>query len=192
MARCKTCKCNIEKWKEVRWNLYTYCTPKHRQEHQRELARKQKEKDLKEREVEKKREEKKTSIAVLTKTADKLWSELIKIQWGNKCWYCWKWSWEVQLHSHHLFTRSRKATRWDLENGICLCAWHHTLSSEMSAHQTSLEFFLWLEELKGREFIEKISKRSQEVYKVTSEDLQAKIELFKILKMWNDKQNNSI
>jgi hypothetical protein len=34
------------------------------------------------------REKKKESISYLTKELDKLWSEIVKIQWGYKCAYC--------------------------------------------------------------------------------------------------------
>lgn len=122
------------------------------------------------------REKKKVSVSALTKLADKLWSDLVKLQWGNKCAYCWK---KEYLNSHHLFTRSRRATRWDTDNWICLCSWHHTLSSEFSAHQTSLEFFLWLEDKFWRDWIEVRKEKSLQVYKTSSEDLQ---EIIKWLK----------
>ncbi len=147
--KCKSCKCNIEKWKEVRWNLYTYCTPKHRQEHQRELARKQKEKDLKKREAEKKREkkekvlerkakkreEKKTSIAVLTKKLDKIVSEYIRKRdcllttWTITHWVCIT-CWEKKEYSHfdagNFVSRANRATRWNefnisLQCKVCNC-----------------------------------------------------------------------
>jgi 5-methylcytosine-specific restriction endonuclease McrA len=177
--RCKSCKIKIEKGKEtVDW-ISVFCCKSHKNEYNRAKVRVVKEKvKVKKEKIKKKRAE---SVSTLTKTADKLWSELIKIQGGNKCAYCGT---TEYLNSHHLFTRSRRATRWDLENWITLCSGHHTLSSEFSAHQTSLEFFLWIEELKWREFIEKISKRSQQITKVTSEYLQTTIELFKTIKIW--------
>lgn len=116
-----------------------------------------------------KKEAKKLSVSVLTKLADKLWSDIVKIEWWNKCAYCWK---TEYLNSHHLFTRSRRATRWDIMNWICLCSGCHTLSSEFSAHQTSLEFFLWLEEKFWREWIEIRKNKSLQIYKTSSEDLQ--------------------
>jgi len=125
------------------------------------------------------REKKKVSISSLTKVADTLWSLVIKYKWGNECVYCWK---TEYLNSHHLFTRSRKATRWDIENGICLCSGCHTLSSTFSAHQTSLEFFLWLEWKFWREWIEKRKVKSQTIIKVTPEFIQSEIENLKMIK----------
>lgn len=152
---CKVCGKEMPKW------LRNTCSPKCETKKQKEKEKLKKQRD---------RERKKVSVSVLTKKADALWAKVVKHDWNNECAYCW--AKDKQLHSHHLFTRARKATRWDTENGICLCAGHHTLSSQFSAHQTGNEFFLWLETIKGREWIEMMSKRSQEVYKVTSEWLQ--------------------
>ena len=60
---------------------------------------------------------------------DKAWSLLVKLRAGMKC--------EIQgcthkptLNSHHIFSRKNASTRWDVENGICLCVGHHTMSSK--------------------------------------------------------------
>lgn len=71
------------------------------------------------------------------KICDDLWSKLIKIRAWFRCEHCWKTSY---LNSHHLFTRNNYNTRFDLDNGICLCSWCHTMSRKFSAHQTPLEF----------------------------------------------------
>lgn len=72
---------------------------------------------------------------------DQLWGELVKRAWGNKCAICGK---TDNLNSHHIITRSEKNTRWDVQNGICLCALHHTLSAKLSAHKTPQKFWDWL------------------------------------------------
>jgi len=121
----------------------------------------------------KKKEKKQNSISSLTKKADILWSECVKIRDWYKCAYCGK---KEHLNSHHLFTRSRKSTRWDIDNGISLCSWHHTLSSTFSAHQTWLEFFEWLEKQKGREWIDKLSTKSRWIIKVTPDFIKSEID----------------
>lgn len=80
---------------------------------------------------------------------DAAWSELVKLRAGNKCEYCGTTS--KQLHSHHIFSRHNKSTRWDVHNGICLCAGHHVLSAKFSAHKTPTEFTYWFERYRGRE-----------------------------------------
>lgn len=121
----------------------------------------------------------KKTISSLKNKADKLWSECVKINYSYKCQYCWKWGNEVTLNSHHLFTRSRNATRWDIDNWICLCAYHHTLSSEFSAHQTWNEFFIWLEWIKWRDWIDNMSKKSQCIVKLNNELVENEIILLK-------------
>lgn len=81
---------------------------------------------------------------------DDAWSKLVKLRAGNQCEYCGKRSY---VQSHHIFSRGNKATRWDVQNGVALCAGHHTLSAKFSAHKTPTEFHIWLEEKKGEEFI---------------------------------------
>lgn len=125
---------------------------------------------------EKKRDKKNGSVSKLTKDADKLWSEAVKINYNYSCQYCWK---VENLNSHHLFTRSRRATRWDIDNWMCLCAWCHTLSSNFSAHQTPLEFFEWLEWIRGRDWIDELSRRSRVIESVSPDLLRDKIGILK-------------
>ena len=77
----------------------------------------------------------------LSDTCDKLWSEIVKKHWDNKCAICGA---TDNLNSHHIITRSEKNLRWDVRNGICLCALHHTLSAKLSAHKTPQAFNDWL------------------------------------------------
>lgn len=81
---------------------------------------------------------------------DEAWSYLVKLRALNKCEYCGK---QSNLNSHHIFSRSKKSTRWDVLNGICLCVAHHTFSSSFSAHKTPLEFIDWLTKYKGQDYI---------------------------------------
>lgn len=82
---------------------------------------------------------------------DDAWSKLVKLRAGNKCEYCGK---TTYLNSHHIYSRSKRSTRWLPENGICLCVGHHTFSSGFSAHKTPIEFMDWLINKKGQKFID--------------------------------------
>jgi hypothetical protein len=95
---------------------------------------------------------------------DKAWSSLVKLRAGMKC--------EIEnckhkptLNSHHIFSRKNSATRWDVNNGICLCVGHHTMSSKFSAHGNSIAFTYWLEEYKGSDFIGGLSDKAHSVKK---------------------------
>ena len=95
---------------------------------------------------------------------DEAWRVLVKLRAGKKCEYCGTTT--KQLHSHHIYSRSKKSTRWDVKNGICLCAGHHVLSSTFSAHKTPLEFTVWLTKYKGQEFIDLLTIKANSTSKL--------------------------
>lgn len=64
------------------------------------------------------------------------------------------------LHAAHIFTRSRKATRHDLDNLVALCYGCHSYF-----HQHPLEFIQWAEDQLGTEKFEALRKRSQTLVK---------------------------
>jgi len=178
--KCRQCLIR----KELYWEIISswinkFCSKSCRLEFTRIKARKEKNKIIVRKT--KKREKKANSITTLTKKADKLWSECVKIEYNYECQVEWC-DKKDNLNSHHLFTRSRKSTRWDIDNWMCLCSWHHTLSSSFSAHQTWLEFFEWLEWIKGRDWIDKLSIKSRWICKVTSDLIKHKIKQLKEFK----------
>jgi hypothetical protein len=73
---------------------------------------------------------------------DKLWSE--KIRSIGKCEVCGETGY---LNAHHIIGRLNKIVRWDLKNGVCLCAGCHTFR-RLSAHQDPEYFHDWLVEHK--------------------------------------------
>lgn len=90
----------------------------------------------------------------IDKKLDDAWSLLIKHRAGMKCEVpnCHK----SVLNSHHIYSRSKKSTRWHPENGICLCVGHHTFSSSFSAHKTPTEFTQWLIKYKGQDYMDRL------------------------------------
>ncbi len=82
----------------------------------------------------------------IDKLLDNAWSLLVKLRAGNKCEYCNN---TRTLNSHHVFTRTNKSTRWDVLNGISLCASHHILNSKFSAHGTPTIFTEWIMNKRG-------------------------------------------
>ena len=106
----------------------------------------------------------------LIKKLDKLWSA--KIRERGHCEYCR----EVDnLNAHHIIARSKRATRWLLENGVCLCAKHHVFSSDMSPHLNPVEFIRWLERTKGVAFIESLRIKSRVIYKGDFEEIKKEL-----------------
>jgi len=107
----------------------------------------------------KKKSKKETSVRRKTKTnLDKDWAVKVKERDGFRCVYC---NDNKSLNSHHIFSRNNLSTRFDVDNGITLCAKHHIFSNEFSAHKTPVEFTYWLEELKGKMFLEELRKKAK-------------------------------
>ena len=96
----------------------------------------------------------------LLKICDELWSKLVKIRAGFRCEYCWKTSW---LNSHHIRSRTNYSTRYNLDNWICLCQAHHTLSSQFSAHKTPIEFIEWIKEQRWEERYDNLKLESNKI-----------------------------
>ena len=90
-------------------------------------------------------------------TCDILWAKVIKKKAGNKCEYCGK---TTTLNSHHIFSRSNRATRWCRDNGVCLCVSHHVFGN-MSAHKAPIEFVEWLKEKRGEEWYEMLRQKAK-------------------------------
>lgn len=95
---------------------------------------------------------------------DKAWSLVVKMRAGFRCEYCG--TREKVLNSHHIYSRSNYSTRWDVENGICLCVGHHTFSNTFSAHKTPTEFTQWLYETKGEVFMNELRVRAHAIAKL--------------------------
>ena len=74
--------------------------------------------------------------------ADQLWSRAVRDDWSNKCAVCGHW----RCEAHHLIPRGHEATRYDLRNGIALCARCHQFDGDVAPHQNAAGWLKWLEE----------------------------------------------
>ena len=72
--------------------------------------------------------------------ADMLWSLAVRADWNNRCAVCGS----GKCEAHHLIPRQHEATRYDLRNGIALCASHHQFDADISPHQNAAGWLLWL------------------------------------------------
>ena len=101
----------------------------------------------------------------IDKHLDTAWSLLVKLIAGNECEVdmCGK---TTTLNSHHIYTRANKAVRWSTKNGICLCASHHVLSSDFSAHGTPIPFNRWLEKKRGSDFMDLLEAKARSISKL--------------------------
>ena len=106
------------------------------------------------------------------KKLDKLWSQIIRNR--GKCEVCGKHpSGNSYLNPHHIVGRRNYTLRWDIRNGVALCAGHHIFNRE-SAHQDSEWFHDWLEENR-KEDLEYLRKRRNLILKQTYEEVVDKL-----------------
>lgn len=148
--KTKICKCGKE-FKQYN-SLQKYCSPKCAYKNNKLQKGTRLPKTYKQL-----KKSKKTEINKI----DKLWAEAVKKLAGNRCEYCGKTS---PLNSHHIFSRSKKTTRWNINNGICLCVGHHTFSSSFSAHKTPAEFIEWIKEKRGEKWYAELRHSANEVF----------------------------
>lgn len=76
----------------------------------------------------------------LLKFADDLWSLAVRSDWGC-CAVCRRLG---KLDAHHVIPRAHFATRYELRNGICLCANHHRWDADVAPHQNPEGWLRWL------------------------------------------------
>lgn len=73
--------------------------------------------------------------------ADRLWSAAVRHDWADKCAICGA----RKCEAHHLVPRQHQAMRYDLRNGIALCAKCHQFDRDFSPHQNAAGFMEWLD-----------------------------------------------
>lgn len=96
------------------------------------------------------------------KRTDDQWAREVKERAGFKCEYCGK---KDNLNSHHIFSRSNRSVRWDLDNGVALCPGCHVFSDTFSAHKTPMEFTIWIKEKRGEEWYQNLRVKAKSVSK---------------------------
>lgn len=108
----------------------------------------------------------------LKKKLDKAWSDVVKLQAGNKCEVCGLK--HERLNAHHIVGRRNMRLRYELFNGVSLCPGCHTFRTK-SAHQDPEWFHEWLEENRGED-LKLISATREEIQKWTVDDMKLRLE----------------
>ena len=116
------------------------------------------------------------SKKTIEKKLDKVWSELVKQQAGNKCEVCGK---REYLNAHHIVGRRNLRLRWELYNGVCLCSGCHTFKTN-SAHQNPEWFHQWLKSYRGED-LKLVHATMNEIKKWSVIDLQECLDNLKTL-----------
>ena len=95
----------------------------------------------------KRKQRKRTSADVPAKgrlrdMADRLWSKAVAADWNHCCAVCGARS--GIMNAHHLIPRQHYKSRYDLQNGICLCVHDHQFNPNWSPHQNAAGWLGWL------------------------------------------------
>ena len=88
-----------------------------------------------------------------------LWQKIIKSRAGYKCEYpnCYKTDY---LNAHHIYSRIHKSTKFDPDNGMCLCSGHHTLTSLSAHHDPDFKDIIIKAGVRTAELYQKIKMRA--------------------------------
>ena len=86
---------------------------------------------------------KKKSKKTEEKELDEMWKTKVKQRDGYICQICKKKLTPKQARAHHILPRQLKKLRWDVNNGITLCDYHHRRGI-YSPHQNVIWFFGWM------------------------------------------------
>lgn len=95
---------------------------------------------------------------ITVKALDIMWSKIIHKKFDNRCAVCGA----TPCQAHHIFTRTYKSTRWDIENGIALCYKHHFFL----AHSKFEEFRDFVIGFMGQEAYDKLKEKSKTIVKL--------------------------
>lgn len=96
----------------------------------------------------------KASKKTMRNKLDKLWSQIIRAR--GECQRCGK---PTNLQAAHINSRRHLAIRYDLDNGLCLCAGCH-----MWGHHSPTKFTFWLEDYLGRDLLEELHEKNVPTY----------------------------
>ncbi|MDP2763194.1 MAG: hypothetical protein Q8O27_01615 [Enterobacteriaceae bacterium] len=90
---------------------------------------------------------------------DKLWRECVLLKYGKKCEYplCNKVEF---LNVHHIYSRSRMSTRWEIDNAIILCSGHHSLNNDSAHKDPDFKDILIKNDVRTKEFFDKLRFRA--------------------------------
>jgi len=112
---------------------------------------------------------KKPSKSTLRNKLDRICSLIVRAR--GKCERCGEKRYE-QLQCCHIFSRIYNATRWLLENLLCLCA-----SCHFFFHKNPVLFGEWVIKYLGEEKYENLKEAKNQITKYTTEDLEIKLKI---------------
>lgn len=115
----------------------------------------------------------KYDLKTLKKSLDILWSQLVKMR-DRQCIRCGS---SYRLQASHIFSRSQKSVRWDLDNGMSLCSGCHLFFW----HKNPIEATEFIKNRLGEQKYEDLRLKARTIVKIdrnfletTMSELQSK------------------
>jgi len=96
-----------------------------------------------------------------------LWREAVIERSGHKCEYPECTVKATQLHAHHFYTRRIVPLRYDIENGIALCSYHHTLGPFAAHKDPDFKDIIIERGARSEEWHQKLIQKKQKIVKNT-------------------------
>lgn len=114
-------------------------------------------------------------LKVLKKRCLRLWSNKVRELAGNKCVVCGV---TKQVHAHHIEdSRLNSGLRYDLRNGIAVCATHHKFGQE-SFHKSFTFAYKYIIDSR-RDDLDYLLQETERKVDLTKEYLESKIKELK-------------
>ena len=98
-----------------------------------------------------------------------LWGKAVKERAGYKCEYPECTVKSTQLHPHHFYSRRIVPMRYNIDNGICLCAYHHTLGPNAAHNDPDFKDIIIARGVRTEEWHDDLIKQKQKITKNTAE-----------------------
>ena len=105
----------------------------------------------------------------LEKKADIAWS--LKVRSVKKCELCGAVGDIKSFDAHHLIHRANKITRWNTDNGACLCKACHRFKVHMDTFTTAI-LFEKLKEKRSQSWFEELDCLRYQIFKVDKKYLE--------------------
>jgi 5-methylcytosine-specific restriction endonuclease McrA len=119
---------------------------------------------------------KKSTKQKITKKLDELWSLLVRDK--CVCELCGHKGDIKEFDAHHIKKRGNLSTRWDLNNGVCLCKGCH----RFKVHMDTFTVALLIDKLKnerGKEWYDELIKKTNQIVKYSIAELQELYDYYK-------------
>jgi len=98
----------------------------------------------------------------------KLWGQAVIERAGRRCEYPDCNIHYTQLHPHHLYSRRYVTMRYNLDAGISLCPYHHTMGGLSAHHDPDFKSVLVATGVRTEEFFDKLRAERNRIQKNTA------------------------